>query len=569
MPAERRILSRRVVPEHSLPDELPPLLKRLYAARGLVAAPELSLRLANLLAPDALLGVERSAQLLADAVVDQQRIVIVGDYDCDGATGTAVAMLGLSLFGARHVDYLVPNRFTMGYGLSPLLADAARAMGAELLITVDNGIASISGVARAKMLGMTVIVTDHHLAGDLLPAADAIVDPNQPGCGFAHKSLAGVGVMFYVLSRLRAELRRRGHFGTAEPPTLGALLDLVAIGTVADVARLDYNNRILVAEGVRRIRAGRARPGVAALLQVAAREPAQITAIDLGFVLGPRINAAGRMDDIRVGIECLLAPTLEAALPLAQALDSINRSRRARQTEMTDEASAQLADGDPRIGLCMFDDRWHEGVVGLVASRIKERRHRPAIAFARAQEAGLLKGSARSIEGLNVRDALAAIDARHPGLIERFGGHAMAAGLSLREAQFPAFAQAFDEQCRGLLSEAQLQRRIETDGELEPAEFAVATAQLLETAGPWGQGFPEPCFDQAFEVLESRCVGGEGQHVKYRLRLPGVGLLNAIHFGGAEARVERGALHAAFSLGINRWQGQESLDLRIEYLEPA
>ena len=562
------IRSRHSAETRGLPETLHPVLRRLYAARGVDAA-QLSLELKQLLPPAGLLGIEPAAALLADAIEAGEGIVIAGDYDADGATGTALAVLGLRALGASEVHYVVPDRFRMGYGLSPELAELAAATGAGVLVTVDNGIASVAGVSHAQELGLSVVVTDHHLPGPELPTADAIVNPNQPGCGFASKALAGVGVMFYLLLALRAELRSRGAFEGQAEPNLSEWLDLVALGTVADLARLDYNNRILVESGLRRIRAGRARPGLLALLKLAGRDPARVGSTDLGFALGPRINAAGRLDDIRTGIDCLLADSEEVAQTLAGQLDRFNRERRELQAQMNGEALL-LSEDNESVGVVLFEEDWHEGIVGLVASKLKERLHRPSIAFARAQEPGLLKGSARSIDGLHVRDALAAVDARHPGLIGRFGGHAMAAGLSLPEANLPAFAQAFDAICREWLSEAQLQRVLETDGELQAEELQLATALQLEHAGPWGQGFPEPMFEGRFEVLDARLIGSDGQHAKYRLRSAAGGApLTAVDFNGGERlQSPRSRLQAVFTLSVNRWQGAESLDLRIEHLQP-
>ena len=550
----------------ALPHTLPPLLRRLYAGRGLKAE-QLSLDLASLLPPTGLKGVDTAAKLLADALRDQRRIVIAGDYDCDGATGVAVATLGLSALGAKHVGYVVPDRFRMGYGLSPALVDVALAHGAELLVTVDNGIASVAGVAHARNHGLTVIVTDHHLPGTELPVADAIVNPNQPGCGFASKALAGVGVMFYVLLALRAELRARGAL--EQEPSLATLLDLVALGTVADVAVLDHNNRILVEQGLRRLRAGRAQPGLLALLEVAGRAPAQLTATDLGFVLGPRLNAAGRLEDMGTGIDCLLARSLNAARPLARTLDGLNRERRSRTAEMAEQA-LDLASDNTAVGVCVFDESWHEGIVGLVASRLKEAHHRPAIAFARAEAAGLLKGSARSIAGLNVRDALAAVDAAHPGLIERFGGHAMAAGLTLPEAHLDTFRNAFDAACRATLPPAALERRLLTDGVLQAGELTLANAQLVEQSGPWGNGCEEPLFEGVFTVVGVRLMGSEQQHVRYQLRAADGTGVEAVDFGGGERVVPVGqSLEMAYQLGVNRWNGSESVQLRAVAITPA
>lgn len=548
----------------ALPDSLHPVLRRIYAARG-VRAEELALDAARLLPPSGLLGIDVAAALLADAIRNAVSIVIAGDYDADGATGVSVAVLGLRALGAARVDYVVPDRFRMGYGLSPALAELAAATGAQLLITVDSGIASNAGVQRARELGLQVVITDHHLAGAQLPAADAIVNPNQPGCGFASKHLAGVGVMFYLLLAVRARLRADGYYTMRSEPNLAELLDLVAIGTVADVVRLDYNNRILVQQGLARIRAGRARPGVTALLRVAGREPQRLSATDLGFVLGPRINAAGRLDDIRTGIECLLAADEETALGYAQQLDRFNRERREIEAQMREQALELVetahADG-VAVGVSVFHEDWHEGVVGLVASKLKDRLHRPVIAFARAQEPGMLKGSGRSIAGLHLRDALAMVDAAQPALIERFGGHAMAAGLSLREAELPRFMAAFDAVCAQLLDAAALSRAIETDGELDGRELVLDTARALELAGPWGQGFAAPLFEGEFRIVERRVVGE--RHLKYRLRHVGGTTIGAIHFGGVEHEPTDDRLRAVYRLAINRWQDRESVELVIE-----
>ncbi|MDP3857435.1 MAG: single-stranded-DNA-specific exonuclease RecJ [Stagnimonas sp.] len=563
MAAAPRVVRRPAGDPDSLPATLHPVLRRIYAARG-VQAGELALELKQLLPPDGLKGLPQAAELLADAIAAGRRIVIAGDYDADGATGCALGVLGLRALGASAVDYVVPDRFRMGYGLSPELVDVAVAAGAQLLVTVDNGIASLAGVRHAREQGLSVIVTDHHLPGAELPAADAIVNPNQPGCTFASKALAGVGVMFYLLLGLRAELRRRGML--AVEPNLAQWLDLVALGTVADVARLDANNRVLVEQGLRRLRAGRARPGLLALLEVAGRPPAHLGAGDLGFVLGPRLNAAGRLDDMRAGIDCLLADSIEAARPLARELDRLNRERRTLTGQMADEAGFLLEDSTA-IGVCVFEPGWHEGIVGLVASRLKERLHRPVIAFARGQEPGLLKGSARSIAGLNVRDALAAVDARHPGLIPRFGGHAMAAGLNLAEVDYPRFAAAFDAVCAECLSPAELEQRIDSDGPLAARELGLDTARQLELAGPWGAGFPEPQFSGEFQVASLKLMGSEQQHVRYRLLGEGAEL-EAVDFGGGErARAPGCRVLAVYQLGVNRWNGRESVQLLIRHLE--
>lgn len=560
-----RIRQRERGPVAALPAELHPVLRRVYAARGIHEPGLLALDLRQLLPPSALAGIDAAAGLLAEAIERRQRIVIAGDYDADGATASAVAVLGLRALGAAEVRYVVPNRFTMGYGLSPPLVELALAEGAQLLVTVDNGIASLAGIAAANAAGLPVLVTDHHLAGPELPAAAAIVNPNQPGCAFPSKHLAGVGVTFYVLLALRARLRASGAFTRQPEPNLAELLDLVALGTVADVVRLDYNNRILVAQGLARIRAGRARPGLLALIEAGGRTPERISSIDLGFILGPRLNAAGRLEDMRLGIECLLAPDLETARPMAQQLDALNRERRSIEAQMRDDALAQIAECED-TGVALFEPDWHEGVVGLVASRVKDALHRPAIAFARASERGQLKGSGRSIPGLHLRDALANIDAAHPGLITRFGGHAMAAGLSLPEEAFEAFRIVFDAECRRLLDDEALERVIDTDGELDRVEFQLETALALEQAGPWGQGFPEPRFEGEFEVIDLRPIGSDGQHVRYRLRHDGGAVVNAVHFNGAEVAVEDGRLRAVYQLSVNRFRERESLEIRIEHL---
>lgn len=569
--AEPPRLQRRQIPAHRLPAQLHPVVARVLAARGLVEPEQLNLELRGLLPPTDLLGMPAAVALIRQAILKQQRIVVAGDYDADGATGVAVALLGLRRLGARDVDFVVPNRLTMGYGLSPALAQEAARAGAQLLVTVDNGIASLAGVETARALGLRVLVTDHHLPGPQLPDCDALINPNQPGCGFASKHLAGVGVMFYLLMAVRAALRDEGHFADRPEPNLAELLDLVALGTVADLVRLDRNNRILVEAGLARIRAGRARPGLRALLEVAGRRETELDAADLGFVLGPRINAAGRIDDIRTGIRCLLSEDRDEAQRLARELDRINRLRREMQTQMNESALDQLLDAPVAAGhgLSLFDPDWHEGVVGLVASRVKEQAHRPAVAFARAQEPGVLKGSARSVPGLHLRDVLAGIDAAQPGLILKFGGHAMAAGLSLEESRFEEFRASFDAACRAQLTPAQLERVIQTDGELAADELVLDTARALTRCGPWGQGMPEPLFEGEFEVRAAKTVGADQSHVRYRLRVPGGAELVAVHFGGAEQMRERGSVRVAYALSINRWQGSESLELRVQHLEPA
>ena len=541
-----------------LPDTLHPLVRRLYAARGAVTHADAALPLSSLLSPT-LMGLEAAAGVLLDALAAQRRVVLAGDYDCDGATGVALGVRGLRLLGFDKVDYVVPDRFRMGYGLSPLLVDAAAERGADLILTVDSGISSVSGVAHAEARGIPVVVTDHHLPGPVLPAAAAIVNPNQPGCGYPSKHLAGVGVLFYLLAALRARLRQEGH----AVPSLSPLLDLVALGTVADVVKLDTNNRVLVQAGLKRIRAGQAVPGLRALLAVAGREESHVSSQDLGFVLGPRINAAGRLEDIRTGIDCLLTDDDATAQRLAQQLDGINRDRRVIESDMRDTALALSADSTA-TGICLFDPDWHEGIVGLVASRVKEVHHRPVIAAARAQAPGMLKASGRTISGLHLRDVLAEIDAAQPGLIERFGGHAMAAGLSLAEDHWPAFSAAFDATCARHLDADALQQVIDSDGEL-PAEWLTVEAALaLEAAGPWGQGFPEPQFDGRFMVSEVRLMGSAQQHVRYTLAHPEGRRINAVHFGAGETALAVGAsAHIIFRLNVNRWRDQVSPQLMV------
>jgi single-stranded-DNA-specific exonuclease len=560
----------------TLPDlgELPPLLTRLYASRGVQSAAELDKGLARLIPYQQLKGMDGAVELLVQALAQRQRILIVGDFDADGATASSVGVLGLRMLGAAHVDYLVPNRFEYGYGLTPEIVAVALQRQPDLLLTVDNGISSVEGVAAAKAAGLKVLVTDHHLPGPELPAADAIVNPNQPGCEFPSKSLAGVGVMFYVLLALRAKLREVGWFassGVAEP-NLGELLDLVALGSVADVVPLDANNRILVHQGLARIRAGRARPGLRAILEVAGRQHGRISSTDLGFILGPRLNAAGRLDDMSLGIECLLCDDEALVRDMAQQLDDLNKDRKAIEQGMQREALAQLKDmsvEDMPFGLCLFEADWHQGVIGILASRLKERYHRPAIAFADAGD-GLLKGSARSVPGLHIRDALDAVAARHPGLISKFGGHAMAAGLSLPQENYGAFAAAFDAEVRRQLSEDDLTGRLLSDGQLGVEEFHLELAKALRHAGPWGQHFPEPLFHGVFQIVNQRVVGEK--HLKLVLKTEcGGQTLDGIAFN-----VDRETwpnpnvrwVELAYKLDVNEYQGRESVQLLVAHLAP-
>ncbi|GAB3388718.1 single-stranded-DNA-specific exonuclease RecJ [Azotobacter armeniacus] len=570
----------RPLPER-LPDlgDLPPLLTRLYAARGVQSAAELDKGLARLLPYCQLKGIEAAVDLLVEALRERRRILFVGDFDADGATASTVGVLGLRLLGAAHVDYLVPNRFEYGYGLTPEIVAVALERRPELLVTVDNGISSLDGVAAARAAGLRVLVTDHHLPGRELPAADAIVNPNQPDCDFLSKAMAGVGVIFYVLLALRARLRELGWFagegragqGPAEP-NLAELLDLVALGSVADVVPLDANNRILVHQGLARIRAGRARLGLRALLEVAGRDPRRITATDLGFILGPRLNAAGRLDDMSLGIECLLCDDEVLARDMAVQLDQLNQDRKAIEQDMQREALARLRElraEELPFGLCLFEPDWHQGVIGILAARLKERYHRPAIAFADAGD-GLLKGSARSVPGFHIRDALDAVATRHPGLIDKFGGHAMAAGLSLSQESLGAFAAAFDAEVRRQLCADDLTGRLLSDGQLGVEEFHLDLARALRQAGPWGQHFPEPLFHGMFQVVQQRLVGE--RHLKLVVRSEcGALQLDAIAFNIDREQWPNPTVRwveLAYRLDVNEYRGQERVQLLVVHIEP-
>jgi single-stranded-DNA-specific exonuclease len=570
-PAIRVALRRR--PEASgadaLPIDLHPLLRRIYRARGVRAASGCHLSLADLHPMEALGGIDRAREILADCIKAGRSILVVGDYDADGATGSALAVRGLRQLGAARVSYLVPSRFAFGYGLSPEVVDAAASSAPDLLLTVDNGIASIAGVRRARELGIPVIVTDHHLPGSELPDAAAIVNPNLPGDPFPSKHLAGVGVVFYVLAAVRARLRADGWFGQGRPePNLAELLDLVALGTVADVVTLDDNNRILVEQGLRRMRAGRASPGVRALLEVAGRRPEQVTARDLGFAAGPRLNAAGRLTDMSLGVECLLTDDLARAASIARELDALNTQRREIEDAMREQAEAMLDEAlaahDHGPALCLYDDRWHQGVTGILAARIRERYHRPVIAFAPADD-GLLRGSARSIDGLHVRDLIDAVVKRHPDLVARFGGHAMAAGLTLRPAMLDPFRDAFVEEVRRELGDLPPVRELVSDGELPPEAHDLATAELLRLAGPWGKGFPEPLFDGHFRVIDQRLVGE--RHLRLRLATEAGGAIDGIGFRLGELAGGGDRAHIAYRLDINEYRAQRVLQLVVEHLE--
>lgn len=541
---------------------VPTPLARALAARGVATSDELTLALNGLVAPSALSHIDEAATLLADAIEAEARILVVADYDCDGATACAVAVRGLRMLGGAdtRIDYLVPNRFEYGYGLTPEIVELAAARSPDLLITVDNGIASVDGVARAGEMGIEVLVTDHHLPGPVLPAASCIVNPNQPGCGFPSKHLAGVGVMFYVLLALRAELRARGHFDAATQPRLDALLDLVALGTVADVVRLDRNNRVLVSQGLERIRSGRLNPGMAALFQVAGRDARTAQARDLGFAIGPRINAAGRLTDMTVGIECLTTDSFERGLELAQQLDQLNRERREIEGDMQLDALATLdADAiEKRSTICLFEEHWHQGVIGLVASRVKEKFHRPTIAFAPAGN-GDLRGSGRSIEGVHLRDTLDLVTKRAPELVQRFGGHAMAAGLTLHADRFEDFSAAFEDATAGSCDRAIFARSIATDGPLRPSDLSQSLVSAID-AHVWGQGFPAPLFDNEFDVLEQRLV--KDKHLKLVLELEGR-RFEAMFFRRTEPLPRKARL--AFRPMIDEYRGQRRLTLYVEH----
>ena len=562
-----------------LPESLPPLVRRIYSQRPLAALTELELTLSQLIPPARLKGIDAAVDLLEAALKEGERLLIVADFDADGATSCALALTVLRAFGCAHVDYIVPNRFEYGYGLTPEIVELAKGKNPDLIITVDNGISSIEGIESARVAGIKTLVTDHHLPGRELPAADAIVNPNQPECEFPSKSIAGVGVIFYVMLALRSRLRDNGWFASKgiPEPNLAEQLDLVALGTVADVVALDHNNRILVSEGIKRIRAGRARPGILSLLILAKRNFSTLAASDLGFAVGPRLNAAGRLDDMSTGIECLLTQSEHEAHEYALELDGMNKDRRDIEAGMREQAFAlvdQLAfDADDLpAGLSLFDERWHQGVVGIVASRIKERCHRPVIAFALADAddpESELKGSARSIPGFHIRDALDAVAAANPGLVTKFGGHAMAAGLSLSRANFDAFAQAFAAEATRVLSPELLQATIVSDGELSAEELTLGCAADLAAAGPWGQAFPEPTFHGRFKLQQQRRLGEN--HLKMVLSPLGDDgfLVDAIAFGVSEADWPASSateIELAYRLNINEFRGARTLQLMVEHL---
>ncbi|MDX8400415.1 MAG: single-stranded-DNA-specific exonuclease RecJ [Gallionellaceae bacterium] len=536
-----------------------PVQARIFAARGISQSEQLETGLSGLLPFTLLKNATQMARLLADAVAANKKILIVADYDADGATACTIAMRGLKLFGAQ-IDFIVPNRFEYGYGLTPEIVQLAAQRHPDILLTVDNGIASVDGVAEANRLNIQVLVTDHHLPGDELPDALCIVNPNQVGCEFPSKNLAGVGVMFYVLLALRAELRERGNFATQAEPNLGNLLDIVALGTVADVVKLDENNRILVQQGLQRMRAGRACYGIAALFQIAKKQIAKAASFELGFIVGPRLNAAGRLEDMGLGIRCLLSDDATESNEIANRLDALNKERRSIEADMQDVALAALEHINPTDGysLALFDESWHQGVIGILASRLKDRFHRPVITFARSKD-GELKGSGRSIPGLHLRDALDLVSKRHPHLLQKFGGHAMAAGVSIREEHFEEFQHAFESVAQSLLTPADLVKVIETDGELSTADFSLDTARALEQQ-VWGQGFPEPLFQGTFRVQSQRIVGEK--HLKLKLANSS-GSFEAMYFFSTESLPDE--VLAVYSLSINEYNGNISLQLIVRH----
>jgi len=577
MPPE--IKRRPLAEEIDLPNDIHPVLKRIYAARDIKTADDLNYSLQKLLPYEDLSNIQEAVTLLAEAIRSNKRILIVADFDADGATSCVVGMQGLRQMGATDVVYVVPNRFEFGYGLSPEIVEVAAEMSPDLLVTVDNGISSVEGVQLARDKGIDVLITDHHLPGEQLPNANAIVNPNQVGDKFPSKMLAGVGVMFYILVALRAHLREQNWFQEQEipEPNLAKLLDLVALGTVADVVPMDRNNRLLVSQGLARIRSGNCRPGIKALLLAANRTLERVTAQDMGFAVGPRLNAAGRLSDMSLGIECLMSDDEMQARNMAFRLDELNKERREIQNDMQEQALIDIAELDldeaeMPFGVCLFNEDWHQGVVGILASKIKDKLHRPVIAFAKDKD-GFIKGSARSISCVHIRDVLDTIAGQNPGLIDKFGGHAMAAGLTLKEIDFEAFKQAFDQELRRFIAEEDLNGSLLSDGELTAAEITFGLASDIQKAGPWGQGFPEPQFDGEFELIESRIVGEKHLKLQLRAQVNGVGqgkVIDAIAFNFTDEawseKPER--VHTVYRLDINEFRGRRQLQLMIENIEP-
>lgn len=575
----KKIVRRSLATQGSeLPGHLHPVLRRIYSARGIKSDKELECVLTHLQPYQSLCGIEQACVHLSQAILENQKILILGDFDADGATSTSVAVSALRLLGAKNVHYLVPNRFEFGYGITPEIVKVAAQMQPDLIVTVDNGIANHAGVAAAKAAGIKVVITDHHLPGADLPIADAIVNPCQHGDDFPSKCLAGVGVIFYVMLALRAHLRGLDWFNKQEipEPNMSSLLDLVALGTVADLVPLDHNNRILVHQGILRIRSGKARPGIQALLKIAGRSYEQVTTIDLGFCVGPRLNAAGRLTDMTLGIECLLAEDLNRAHEFATQLSVLNEERRLIEQEMQQQAFTELAKFNSLenqtttlpLGLCLYDEKWHQGVIGLLASRLKERLHRPVIIFAPGT-GNELKGSARSIPGLHIRDLLAVIATKHANLITKFGGHAMAAGLAIAKENYPIFEQVFAKEVEQALAGQDICSEIHSDGELEHTDFSLELAELLRAAGPWGQAFPEPIFDGRFRLLQQWLVGGK--HLKLTVSLENnYKPLEAIAFNVNLKEWPNHRLqlaHMAYRLSVNEFQGRKSVQLIVEQIE--
>ena len=580
MTASRKKIQRRARTDprnYQFSEKYSLTLQHIFAARGALSDQDLVTGLDGLLKPDSLKGLDEALALIVEALSNEQKILVVGDFDADGATSSALAVLALRAMGAKKVDFLVPNRFEYGYGLTPKIVEVAKSFNPDLIITVDNGISSIEGVLAANLAGIKVLVTDHHLPGKQLPEAAAIMNPNQHGCQFPSKNLAGVGVIFYVMSALRTKLRGGGWFERHNiiEPLMADYLDLVALGTVADVVPLDRNNRILVAQGLRRIRAGRARPGIQALLQVARRSIHRVVSSDLAFSIGPRLNAVGRLDDMSLGIQCLISDDEYLTQEIATQMDALNQDRKSIETGMQREAlsnlqAIDLESGFLPYGLCLYDKEWHQGVIGILASRIKDKYHRPVIAFADDDSGLSIKGSARSIPGFHIRDALDSIAARYPHILNKFGGHAMAAGMSLDKADYAVFATAFDDEVKRHLNEEDLQAILQSDGELMPLDFSLALAQELRDAAPWGQHFPEPLFDGEFTLVSQRIVGQK--HLKLVLAVDesGQDLVDAIAFNidpdiWPDTNVEK--VRAVYKLDVNEFRGKESLQLMVEHLE--
>jgi len=580
---QKQIVRRTKVDDNHLPNHLHPIIKQIYASRGIKSATELELNVSQLCSIESLKGINQGCQVLHQALLENKNIAIIGDFDADGATSTALMMEALRLFGSDNYQFIVPNRFLYGYGLTPEIVEIAAEKGAELLVTVDNGISCVAGVTKAKSLGLGVIVTDHHLPGMTLPDADAIINPNQVGCDFPSKALAGVGVAFYFMMAMRKYLREKNWFvdKQVQEPNIAQLLDLVALGTVADVVSLDNNNRILVEQGLKRIRAGVTRPGIQALLEIAGKDQKKIVASDFGFALGPRINAAGRLDDMSYGINCLLAKDLASARVMAADLDDLNKSRREIEQGMQQEAeqvlkSLNFSDDNLPHAIALFQRDWHQGVIGIVAGRLKEKFHRPSIVFAGTSDDNAadnlnnsteIKGSARSIPGLHIRDLLEHIDTQHPNIIIKFGGHAMAAGLSITEGDFVKFEQLFNQYAQQWLSSDDLKGTLSSDGELPTNEMTLSFAQLLREAGPWGQNFIEPLFDDKFTLVQQRIVGQK--HLKLVVEKAGQ-VFDAIAFNVDLSRWpdhKTQQVHLAYRLDINEFRGKQTVQFMVEYLE--